>query len=104
LKKSIEVAAEFGSIAFYRAEKMNPFELTKHLMSIPSVTGTEAELGGFLSIHLASLGYRVEQQRVEGNRFNVFAFAGEAPVVMCTHIDTVCLFADYSLQFFYYFL
>src|SRR3989454_1748381 len=68
---------------------MDPFELTKRLMSIPSVTGTERELGEFLSSHLASLNYRVEHQSVVGDRFNVLAFAGDARVLLCTHIDTV---------------
>ncbi|HYR88830.1 MAG TPA: M20/M25/M40 family metallo-hydrolase [Terriglobia bacterium] len=68
---------------------MNPFELTKQLMSIGSVTGTEGEVGEFLSSHLGSLGYRVDRQNVTADRFNVLAFAGDARVVMCTHIDTV---------------
>jgi acetylornithine deacetylase len=68
---------------------MNPFELTKKMMSIPSVTGTEREIGDFLSTHLDSLGYRVERQAVTGDRFNVFAFAGDGRVMLCTHIDTV---------------
>jgi acetylornithine deacetylase len=68
---------------------MNPFELTKQLMAIPSVTGTEGEIGEFLSKHLATLGYRVERQNVTADRFNVFAFAGEGRVMFCTHIDTV---------------
>jgi acetylornithine deacetylase len=68
---------------------MNPFELTKHLMSIPSVTGSEREVGEFLLSHLASLNYRVERQQVAGDRFNVLALAGDARVLMCTHIDTV---------------
>src|SRR5690349_19524900 len=68
---------------------MNPFELTKRLMSIPSVTGTEREIGEYLSSHLGSLGYRVERQHVAGDRFNVFAFAGEGRVMFCTHLDTV---------------
>ena len=68
---------------------MNPFELTKQLMAIPSVTGTERAIAEFLSSHLESLGYRVERQNVAGDRFNVFAFAGEARVMLCTHIDTV---------------
>jgi len=58
-------------------------------MSIPSVTGTEARIGEFLSSHLQALGYRVERQAVTGDRFNVFAFAGEGRVMFCTHIDTV---------------
>src|SRR5215475_12422646 len=68
---------------------MNPFELTKRLITIPSVTGTEREIGEFLSSHLTSLGYRVERHNVVGDRFNVLAFAGQGRVMLCTHIDTV---------------
>jgi acetylornithine deacetylase len=68
---------------------MTPFELTKKLISIPSVTGTERAIGEFLEGHLASIGYRVERQRVADNRFNVFAFAGKGRVMFCTHLDTV---------------
>ena len=68
---------------------MHPFELTKQLMAIPSVTGTEQAIGKFLSAHLSSLGYRVDRQTVASDRFNVFAFAGEGRVMFCTHIDTV---------------
>src|ERR1041385_8873209 len=71
---------------------MNPFEFTKELISIPSVTGTEGRIGEFLSARLESLGYRVKRQDVTNDRFNVFAFAGEAGegrVMFCTHIDTV---------------
>ena len=68
---------------------MDPFTLTKRLMAIPSVTGTEREIAEFLSTHLAALGYRVERQKITGDRFNVFAFAGEGRLLFCTHIDTV---------------
>src|SRR5438093_1667526 len=68
---------------------MHPFELTKQLMAIPSVTGSEAKLGEFLRAHLAELNYRVERQNVTGDRFNVLAFAGDPRVIFCTHIDTV---------------
>ena len=68
---------------------MNPLELTKTLMEIPSVTGNEKAIGEFLSSHLASLGYRVERQSVSTDRFNLSAFAGDARVFLCTHIDTV---------------
>ena len=68
---------------------MNPFELTKQLMAIPSVTGTEGAIAEFLSKHLAMLGYRVERQNVTSDRFNVSAFAGDGRVMFCTHLDTV---------------
>ncbi len=69
---------------------MTPFELTKELMSIPSVTGTEGDVGRFLASFLEQQGYRVQKQSVSADRFNVVAYAGEDPrVVLCTHIDTV---------------
>jgi acetylornithine deacetylase len=69
---------------------MTPFELTRHLMEIPSVTGSEGKVADFLSMHLGAAGYRVVLQTVEPGRFNVLAFAGGIPkVVLCTHIDTV---------------
>jgi len=68
---------------------MDPFALTKKLMAIPSVTGAEGEIAEFLSAHLSASGYRVEQQNVTGDRLNVFAFAGDARVMFCTHLDTV---------------
>lgn len=69
---------------------MNLFELTKKLIDISSVTGDEKDVGEFLSAHLESLGYQVERQEVEQDRFNVFATTGAAPrVVLSTHMDTV---------------
>ena len=65
------------------------FDLTKQLMAIPSVTGSEPEVGDFLAEQLAARGYRVEKQQVEHGRFNLLAFQGEARVIFCTHIDTV---------------
>src|SRR5262245_57283457 len=70
-------------------QSMHPFELTKALMSIPSVTGTEGKIAEFLSSHLESRGYRIERQDVSSGRFNLFAFAGDGRVMFCTHIDTV---------------
>ena len=69
---------------------MDLFELTTKLIDIPSVTGDEKAVGEFLSAHLQRLGYRVEQQEVEKDRFNILA-TGDAPprVVLSTHMDTV---------------
>jgi acetylornithine deacetylase len=68
---------------------MTPFELTKQLMEIPSVTGNESGIADFLSLHLGNAGYRIVWQEVEPGRSNVLAFAGEPTIVFCTHIDTV---------------
>ena len=69
---------------------MNLFELTRKLIDIPSVTGDEKSVGMFLKSHLESLGYNVEMQEVERDRFNVIATTDKPPrVVLSTHMDTV---------------
>lgn len=69
---------------------MDPFELTKELMRIPSVTGAEGEAGRFLGGVLEDQGFRVELQEVTPSRTNLMAFAADSPqVILCTHIDTV---------------
>jgi acetylornithine deacetylase len=72
------------------AKQMNLFELTRKLIDIPSVTGDEKSVGTFLKSHLESLGYNVEMQEVERDRFNVIATTDKPPqVVLSTHMDTV---------------
>jgi len=69
---------------------MNVNELTRKLIDIPSVTGEEKQVGLFLKSLLEDLGYVVEMQEVEKERFNVIATAGAWPrVVLSTHMDTV---------------
>ncbi|HEV2883850.1 MAG TPA: M20/M25/M40 family metallo-hydrolase [Pyrinomonadaceae bacterium] len=69
---------------------MNVFELTRHLIDIPSVTGEEQSVGEFLGSYLENLGYRVEKQAVSEDRFNVIATTSSTPrVVLSTHMDTV---------------
>ena len=75
---------------------MTPFELTSKLMSIPSVTGAEGEVGRFLAGLLETMKYRVELQPVGDDRFNVIARGGGDRVVFCTHIDTVPPFLPVS--------
>lgn len=69
---------------------MNLFELTKHLIDIPSVSGDEKAVGFFLRDHLESLGWTVELQAVSENQNNVIAYLNESPrVFLSTHMDTV---------------
>lgn len=76
---------------------MNVFELTRHLIDIPSVTGDEANVGNFLAAYLESLRFSVERQRVAQDRFNVSATTGDRPlVVFSTHMDTVPPFISSS--------
>jgi acetylornithine deacetylase len=69
---------------------MKLFELTKELIDIPSLTGEEARVGQYLATCLDRLGYRVERQEVERERFNIIATTEVLPrVVFSTHMDTV---------------
>jgi acetylornithine deacetylase len=69
---------------------MTLLELTKHLMSISSVSGDEEAVGFFLRDHLQSLGWTVETQTVSENQNNVIATLNNTPRVwLSTHMDTV---------------
>jgi acetylornithine deacetylase len=76
---------------------MNVYELTRQLIDIPSVTGEELAVGRFVSNYLQQLGYRVERQEVEANRFNIIATRVAPPrIVFSTHMDTVPPFIESS--------
>jgi acetylornithine deacetylase len=70
---------------------MDIFQLTRALIDIDSVTGSERRIGDFLFDRLRALGAdgRVERMPVTGDRFNVFASWGRPEVVLSTHMDTV---------------
>jgi acetylornithine deacetylase len=64
--------------------------LTRALSDVDSTTGRETEAGQLLAAILREKGYDVEEQPVDGGRFNVFATLGESPqVVFSTHYDCV---------------
>jgi len=69
---------------------MNPFALTRQLIDIPSLTGEEEAVAQFLATHLETLGYNVERQHVNSDRFNLIATTRDKPqIVFSTHMDTV---------------
>jgi acetylornithine deacetylase len=72
---------------------MHPFELTRALVDIDSVTPHEERVGEFLCAYLQSLAARtggsVERMAVEPHRFNVLATWGDPVVTLSTHMDTV---------------
>jgi acetylornithine deacetylase len=69
---------------------MDLFELTKRLMTIPSVSGDEEAVGFWLRDHLASLGWTVKLQKVSEHQNNVIAWLNDTPRVwLSTHMDTV---------------
>lgn len=64
--------------------------LIRQLIDIPSVTGSEAELAGFVEKTLEDRGFQVTRQEVQADRYNVYARSdGRPKVVLCTHLDTV---------------
>lgn len=69
---------------------MNLIDLTRSLMSIPSVSGDEEAVGFFLRDYLESLGWMVKLQKVSENQNNVIAYLNDTPRVwFSTHMDTV---------------
>ena len=72
---------------------MDPFQLTRALIDIDSVTPNEEKVGQFLFDHLSDLaartGGRVEKFEVEPHRYNVLAYWGDPVVTFSTHMDTV---------------
>jgi len=75
--------------------RLTAFELTKQLISIPSISGDEKQVAEFLAEYLRSAGFEVEfQQAVEG-RPNVYARLGDPDVVLSSHTDTVPPYVEY---------
>ena len=69
-------------------DPVDPVRLARALVDIDSTTGREAEAGRWLVRVLAARGYRVTEQPVAGDRFNVFAQLDAAPVIVfSTHYD-----------------
>ncbi|OFV99721.1 MAG: peptidase dimerization protein [Acidobacteria bacterium RIFCSPLOWO2_12_FULL_54_10] len=68
---------------------MNPFELTRKLIDIESISGNERVVSDFLRDCLIEMGAAVETEEAEPNRPNVFAAWGKPDVVLSTHMDTV---------------
>ena len=76
---------------------MNPFALTRQLIDVPSLTGEEKGVAHFLATHLETLGYNVERQHVNDDRFNLIATTDDKPqIVFSTHMDTVPAFIPSS--------
>jgi acetylornithine deacetylase len=68
---------------------MNVFELTKTLISIPSVSGEERKVADYLADYLSKAGFEVDLQDAVEGRPNVYARRGDPDVVLSTHTDTV---------------
>lgn len=82
-------------------------QLHKGLISIPSISGSEARVGDFLVKYLESKGFATQRQPVAAmengtDRFNVIAWHGKAAefptkVLVTSHIDVVPPHIDYAI-------
>jgi acetylornithine deacetylase len=63
--------------------------LARTLIDIDSTTGSEADCGRWLAAYLRGRGFRVEEQPVSDDRFNVLATVDPPAVVLSTHFDCV---------------
>ncbi len=63
--------------------------LTRALVDVDSTTGQEAAVGALLGSELERRGYRVERQKVDGDRANLLASLDDPLVVLSTHQDCV---------------
>jgi acetylornithine deacetylase len=68
---------------------MNVIAFARALVDIDSTTGREQQAGAWLAAALEELGYRVERQPVDADRFNIVATLDAPVVVLSTHYDCV---------------
>lgn len=68
---------------------IDPIELTRQLVEIPSPTGEEHRVTAFLAERLEQSGWHVVRQPVVNGRENIYAVRGDPVVVFSTHLDTV---------------
>lgn len=63
----------------------------RDLINIPSVTGREGLMKGYLAKAFEDIGLAVELQHVDGDRYNVIGKLGEGPIklMLCTHEDVI---------------
>jgi acetylornithine deacetylase len=75
---------------------MDVFDLTKKLISIPSISGDERAVAQFLAEYLGRAGFDVELQQTPGDRPNVYAKRGDPRVVLSSHTDTVPPYIEFG--------
>jgi acetylornithine deacetylase len=77
---------------------MHPFEMTRALIDIESITENEKQVGEHLLTYLSGLAAgsdgKAEAMAVTPERFNVYAEWGHPTVVLSTHMDTVPPFIE----------
>ncbi len=68
---------------------INPVSLTKALVRISSLSGSEEKISKFLGKLLKENGFAVKYIYSGPRRPNLFAFIGKPKILFCSHLDTV---------------
>lgn len=74
-------------------------DLHRHLVEIPSISGSEHNVSLYLRDYLQDHGFTAELQPVDDGRENVFAYLGDTRktrILITSHIDTVPPFIPYE--------
>lgn len=71
------------------SQESSLYALTRDLVNIQSITGSEGDCCAFLADYLSKREWKVESIPVSEGRFNVFAYRGHPEIVLSTHLDTV---------------
>lgn len=76
---------------------MTPDQLTREFVTLESITGNEAVFAEKVEAVLLDVGWHVQRQKAEENRWNVYATpdANVNPkIIFCSHLDTVAPFIE----------
>jgi len=68
---------------------MDPIQLAKKLIRVPSLTGEEARIFEVLAYILYKAGYRTHAIWTAKGRPNLIAYKGKPDIIFCSHLDTV---------------
>lgn len=76
-----------------------PAALAAELIDLPSITGSEAPVLEFLEHLLKEIGFTTVREYIGTERWNLYAnWTHAAPIVFCTHVDTVPPHFSSSMQ------
>lgn len=68
---------------------IDPIQLARTLIDIPSTTGDENGVSRLLDTTLGDLGFVCSRQEISEDRFNLLAVCGTPRLLLCSHTDTV---------------
>jgi acetylornithine deacetylase len=96
---SLSPHSQLSLIEHERNNEASLLDLHRHLVEIPSITGSEHNVSHYLRDYLQDHGFKVELQPVLNGRENVLAYIGdtrETRILVTSHIDTVPPFIPFE--------